>query len=86
MNKAKIEELKFTKEDFNQIKDFLPINYVAVVTEKIGNKISKRQVRNIINGEQKDEYMVIDALLNLVAERKSALALQKERIKALSSK
>lgn len=86
MNKAKNEELKFTKEDLHQVKEFLPINYVAVVTEKIGNKISKRQVRFIINGEQKDEHGVIDALLNLVAERKTALALQKERIKALSSK
>ena len=86
MNKVKNEELKFTKEDLNQVKEFLPINYVAVVTEEIGNKISKRQVRFIINGEQKDEHGVIDALLNLVAERKSALALQKERIKALSSK
>lgn len=86
MNNQKTDQLKFTKSDFEKIREFLPINYVAAVADRIDNKISKRQVRFIINGVQKDKHGVIDALLTIAAEQKSALELQKERIKALTSK
>jgi hypothetical protein len=72
-----------SKFDIENIKKYLPYNYLTLVSAKIGNVISVRHIQYILNGERNDNYGVIEIVLEMAEEEKARLKAIAKRVEKL---